>query len=160
MNKHPDVTGLSAPDRESDDVHPAGSVIAQTGASGCPTDPARPEPSCQPPEENFEPLDELDELDELSGDSDGAPVGDRVLTCFRCNRPDFHFHGLRPRWYWSLLLGFSFGLVQLIGPYRCRCCGARRWMCWDLANPRCWMKWINPVRYGSGFGGIRGGEEG
>ena len=21
---------------------------------------------------------------------DGAPVGDRVMTCFRCNRPDFH----------------------------------------------------------------------
>lgn len=153
MNKHPVVTGLSGTTRETDERPRRDNAAAPAESPCCDAKRSGHAPECGNHDDLQEPEDQLDEL---AGDCDGAPVGDRVMTCFRCNRPDFHFHGLRPRWYWSVLVGFSFGLVIFTGPYRCRCCGARRWMCWDFTHPRCWMKWLSPVRYGSGFRGNPG----
>jgi len=65
---------------------------------------------------------------------------DRTLFCFRCHREDRHFHGMRRRWYYNFVLGFSLGLLYIVGPFRCRCCGGWRLMCHDLLSPRFWWQ--------------------
>ncbi len=84
----------------------------------------------------FHPSDEVDRL------GDGLPrsSNDRVLYCFRCHRDDRHFHGLRGTWYFNIVLGFSLGLILLLGPFRCRCCGGWRMMSHDMLSPRFWME--------------------
>ncbi len=59
-----------------------------------------------------------------------------VLFCFHCHRPENHFLEKRYDWYYSLLIGFTFGLILLVGPFRCRCCGSQRLFCFDEWHPR------------------------
>ncbi|MDB4371011.1 hypothetical protein N9Z44_02810, partial [Mariniblastus sp.] len=46
------------------------------------------------------------------------------LHCFNCNRSEGHFLAHKNRWFYSYLLGLTFGLISFIGPFRCQCCGA------------------------------------
>lgn len=66
----------------------------------------------------------------------------RYLICFSCNRVEGHFLVTGRRWFFSYLLGLSFGLILLIGPYRCQCCGASRLMYFESLNPRYWLHMI------------------
>ncbi len=50
------------------------------------------------------------------------------LYCSSCNREDYHFFGLRASkalFLYSII--YTFGLILIFGPYRCVCCGNRRW---------------------------------
>ena len=62
------------------------------------------------------------------------------MMCFSCNRTDGHSLVVRRRWFFSYLLGLTFGLSLLFGPYFCQCCGSTRWMCHNMLNPRYWYR--------------------
>ena len=64
--------------------------------------------------------------------ADKQYVGDAKLFCRRCWRDEYHFHSYRARrpvsfQFWRIA---CLGLLDLVGPYRCRCCGHRRF--WRL----------------------------
>lgn len=88
----------------------------------------------------LEPQDETAEFDQLDPSQEKASVRKRrSLMCFNCNRSEGHFLYSGQRWFFSFLLGMTFGGILLIGPYKCQCCGSNRLMAFDLLNPRCWM---------------------
>ena len=58
------------------------------------------------------------------------------IFCFNCNRREGHFLYRQNSWYYSYLIGLTFGLIKIIGPYQCQCCGARRFMCADWLHSR------------------------
>jgi hypothetical protein len=58
------------------------------------------------------------------------------LFCLHCNRTETHVTKYRNRWYYSFVVGMTFGLIYLVGPFRCRCCGHSRLMVSDFLNPR------------------------
>ena len=70
----------------------------------------------------------------------GTKKRSRVLHCFNCNRSESFFIWSKYRWYHPYLVGFTFGLVFLIGPYRCRCCGHSRMFIWNWMHPYRWLK--------------------
>lgn len=75
----------------------------------------------------------------LPADREEARVSGRKrlnLYCFHCNRPESHFHTLQGKWYFSYMLGFSFGLLNLTGPFRCVCCGHKRLSRLNHMHPR------------------------
>ena len=65
-----------------------------------------------------------------------APNGKSRLFCFHCNRPESHFNGLKGRWYFWIVNGMTFGLIRFIGPYRCRCCGNKRYLSFNKYHPK------------------------
>ena len=73
----------------------------------------------------------VDESSELESTEDI-----HLLYCFHCNRLENHYFRNRYTWYHSLLLGFTFGGILLIGPFRCLCCGACRLFSFDEFHPR------------------------
>lgn len=64
----------------------------------------------------------------------------RRLRCFECNRTEGHFLVPQGRWFYSYLLGLTFGAVTVLGPYQCQCCGAKRLMSINRLNPRYWYQ--------------------
>lgn len=62
------------------------------------------------------------------------------LRCFHCNRPEKHFLAYRRRWYYSYLTGLTLGLITLIGPFKCRCCGANRLSRIEWLHPKIWLQ--------------------
>ena len=58
------------------------------------------------------------------------------LYCFHCNRMENHFHAKTDKWYYSYLLGFSFGIASMLGPFRCVCCGHDRMSRLHQMHPR------------------------
>ena len=66
------------------------------------------------------------------------------LYCFACNRIERHSRSAGRRWLYSYLLGLTVGLIFLVGPYRCHCCGAKRLMCTNVLNPRYWFQ--SPIK--------------
>lgn len=66
----------------------------------------------------------------------------RRLFCFDCNRREDHSITTQRRWFYSFLLGLTFGMIYLIGPYRCNCCGAKRLMAFDSLNAWYWVRLI------------------
>lgn len=60
----------------------------------------------------------------------------KKLHCFHCHRYEGHFLSSENRWYYSFLLGLTFGLVRIVGPFQCQCCGQRRLMTADRLNIR------------------------
>lgn len=113
-----------------------------------------------------DPPDEIGEIVELSSDdlddhsddpdwvepgqfsTDLATTGEngkpqrrrRRLHCFECNRSEGHFLASQHRWFYSYLLGLTFGSINIAGPYQCQCCGAKRLMAFNLLNPRYWFR--------------------
>lgn len=63
----------------------------------------------------------------------------RRIRCFECNRPEGHYLVSQHRWFYSYLLGLTFGLVTIVGPYQCQCCGSKRLMAFNALNPRYWV---------------------
>ena len=62
------------------------------------------------------------------------------IFCFNCNRREGQFLYLQNLWYYSFLIGMTFGLIKIIGPFQCQCCGARRFMCSDWISLRYLLK--------------------
>ena len=62
------------------------------------------------------------------------------LHCFNCNRSESHFLAHKNRWFYSYLLGLTFGLITFIGPFRCQCCGDQRFFSTDRLHPRTWLQ--------------------
>ncbi len=58
------------------------------------------------------------------------------LYCFHCNRFESHYHSLQKKWYFSYLVGFTFGMTSIVGPYRCVCCGHSRLSRLNHIHPR------------------------
>ena len=58
------------------------------------------------------------------------------LYCFACHRMEYHYNALKGAYYHHLLIGITFGLALIFGPYRCRCCGYRRMVRYNFLNPR------------------------
>lgn len=67
----------------------------------------------------------------------------RRLYCFECNRDETHSLLAQRRWFYSFLLGLTFGTINIIGPYQCQCCGAKRLMCANSLNPRFWLRSVH-----------------
>lgn len=84
--------------------------------------------------------DEEDFVDPLEDDELDFPSrGSRKrigMFCFHCNRREGHFLYRQNRWYYSYLIGLTFGLIKIVGPYQCQCCGHRRFMCADWISLR------------------------
>ena len=86
---------------------------------------------------------ELDDNDSLSDAvdlivaSDGSSRASRLrLFCFFCNRTESHFYTHRKKRRFPFLVGATFGLIYLYGPFTCRCCGHQRRFRYDAIHPR------------------------
>ncbi len=60
----------------------------------------------------------------------------KKLYCFSCHRMEYHYNALKGKAYHHLLVGLTFGIAWLFGPFRCRCCGHRRMCRFNFLNPR------------------------
>ena len=89
-------------------------------------------------EADFEDPDDDASVDERSSSSKSARkrLG---LHCFNCNRYEGHYLSYYRRLWFSYLIGLTFGLAIIVGPYRCQCCGSTRFMMADLLNPRYYL---------------------
>lgn len=58
----------------------------------------------------------------------------RKIYCFNCNRQEFHIMAYKGTLLHSFLVGMSFGLARIFGPYRCTCCGKKRAMFADFCS--------------------------
>lgn len=68
------------------------------------------------------------------------------MKCFECNRPEGHHLAARSRWFYSFSVGMTFGLILLVGPFQCQCCGSSRLMARNELNLRYWMRVIRDRR--------------
>lgn len=90
--------------------------------------------------------DSASDLDEDFEDELASEIGARHarkrkgMHCFHCHRHEGHFLASASRWYYSYLVGLTFGLIRLVGPFQCQCCGAKRLMFADWANLRYLMR--------------------
>lgn len=71
------------------------------------------------------------------------------LFCFSCNRYEGHSIGSKHRFFYSFLLGLTFGLYFYLGRYLCHCCGNVRLGRYDWINPRFWFRAIRERGGGS-----------
>ena len=80
----------------------------------------------------------LEEDDDAIYDDDASPPlkrsRKRKIYCFNCNRQEFHIMAYKGTTLHSLLVGMSFGLARIFGPYRCTCCGKKRAMFADFCS--------------------------
>ena len=58
----------------------------------------------------------------------------RKIYCFNCNRQEFHIMAYKGTMIHSFLVGMTFGLARIFGPYRCTCCGKKRAMFADYCS--------------------------
>ena len=61
------------------------------------------------------------------------------LHCFNCNRYEGHYLLYYRRLWYSYVIGMTFGLAIVIGPYRCQCCGSSRLMISNLLHPKYYL---------------------
>ncbi|MEM7456314.1 MAG: hypothetical protein AAF456_18345 [Planctomycetota bacterium] len=88
--------------------------------------------------------DEEEEEDDDEELDDKQAKTRRRLFCFSCNRTEAHYQSYRRRWYYSFVVGMTFGLMHGVGPFRCKCCGNSRLMISDGLNPRYWFRSSRP----------------
>jgi hypothetical protein len=83
----------------------------------------------------------FDSSSELQASAPGASApgasGDPLLFCNRCWRKETHYlavkaHGRRAHRFWRF---GTLGLIELFGSFRCRCCGNKRYLRFDLFAP-------------------------
>jgi hypothetical protein len=77
--------------------------------------------------------------DRWNSDDDRNKTKRRELFCFHCNRLEAHSPATRFGAFHSFLIGLTLGLVKIIGPYYCRCCGHRRFLGSDRIHPKYWI---------------------
>lgn len=94
-------------------------------------------------DEDFEDDDFDDEYEDEAGSSSSKKKKKsrrRIkMHCFNCNRQEGHYLAHRGQWFFSYFQGLTFGIANLIGPFKCQCCGHNRLMCADIINPRKWF---------------------
>jgi len=78
--------------------------------------------------------DDRDEDYELDSPTSRKRSKKRKIYCFNCNRQEFHIMAYKGTSLHSLLVGMSFGLARIFGPYRCTCCGKKRAMFADFCS--------------------------
>ena len=61
------------------------------------------------------------------------------LRCFNCNRLEGHYLLFYRQMWYSYIIGLTFGLAVIVGPYRCQCCGASRFMVSNLLHPKYYL---------------------
>ena len=87
-----------------------------------------------------EDFDEDEHDDPESGSETRRPSKSRRkrlgLHCFNCNRYEGHYLLLYRRLWYSFIVGMTFGLAIVFGPYRCQCCGSSRFMISNLLHPK------------------------
>lgn len=94
--------------------------------------------------------DDFEEGDIVLGDYVDEPLDDfhaetgasrkRLgLRCFNCNRMEGHYLLFYRRLWYSYVIGLTFGLAVIAGPYRCQCCGSSRFMMSNLLHPKYYM---------------------
>lgn len=79
----------------------------------------------------------------VQGSTADPELSGRVRTrmfCFECNRQEGHFVSESNRFIYSFILGLTFGLAYLIGPYTCQCCGSQRLFRYDRLHPYYWFQ--------------------
>jgi hypothetical protein len=88
------------------------------------------------------PRFETEEKSELSGGSANSRKRSRKrrLVCFHCNRSEGHSNPYLGSWFYSYFIGATFGLITLIGPFRCQCCGKQRTLFKDWLHPQWHIK--------------------
>lgn len=52
----------------------------------------------------------------------------RRMFCSHCNRMENHRRDHRKSWLKSYVTGLMFGLNYFLGPFKCSCCGGKRWI--------------------------------
>jgi len=52
----------------------------------------------------------------------------RRMFCGGCNRMENHRRTARASWLQSYVTGLTFGLNRIVGPFKCTCCGGKRWI--------------------------------
>ncbi len=96
-------------------------------------------------ESGLEKPDRLETGIDKRGKSSTSSRARRRMHCFECNRKEGHFLASQRRWFYSFLLGLTFGLIKIVGPYQCQCCGSKRLMMFNQLNPRFWYRYFrNP----------------
>ena len=65
------------------------------------------------------------------------------LKCFNCNRLEGHYLLFYRRLWYSYLIGLTFGLAVIAGPYRCQCCGSSRFMMSNLLHPKYYLSLLS-----------------
>lgn len=98
-------------------------------------------------DDEFEVAKTLDGSDDFGGEMEDLSASRKPrqryrLYCFSCNRPEGHFLSHENRWYYSFLIGMTFGLIRLVGPYQCQCCGHHRLMRSNHLNVRYLIKYM------------------
>jgi membrane protein involved in colicin uptake len=87
--------------------------------------------------EDFEGDFEDDDASVGTRSSSGKSARKRLgLHCFNCNRYEGHYLSFYRRLWYSYVIGMTFGLAIVIGPYRCQCCGSSRLMMSNLLHPK------------------------
>ena len=95
-------------------------------------------------------VDDLEEGEIELGDYVSEPVdevqaetGERRkrigIRCFNCNRMEGHYLLFYRRVWYSYLIGLTFGMAVIFGPYRCQCCGSSRFMMSNLLHPKYYL---------------------
>ena len=72
------------------------------------------------------------------------------MFCFECNRQEGHSIAGENRFVFSFLVGLTLGLIYIVGPYICQCCGAQRLFRFDNLNPFYWFQSAKQIRSSSG----------
>ena len=73
-----------------------------------------------------------------------------TLHCFGCKQDNEHFHALKGTAYYFFFFGITFGLIPLLGPFRCSVCSRKRLFISNLLNPRYHLRKFLE-RTGSGY---------
>lgn len=82
---------------------------------------------------DFEDEDTFDDVPIAKPKSQRKRLG---LRCFNCNRLEGHYLSYYRRVWYSFLVGMTFGLAIIFGPYKCQCCGSQRLMISNLLHPK------------------------
>ncbi len=90
-------------------------------------------------DEMSEPLDSHEADDDVEMKQVRGANWDSRMYCFRCHRLERHATAFSNNWYYSYLVGMSFGLLWFLGPFRCRCCTSLRWFRFEWMHPRRWF---------------------
>lgn len=88
--------------------------------------------------------------DKRDPDEDLNKTKRRELFCFHCHRPEMHSRATRFGFVYSFLIGLTLGLIKVIGPYYCRCCGHRRFLGSDRIHPKYWLHRRRLQKHGTG----------
>jgi len=72
--------------------------------------------------------EEFEDDRQSSGKRSSKKQKRRKMFCSSCNRMETHKRVNKQSWLNSYVMGLTFGLKQIFGPFKCTCCGNNRWL--------------------------------